>query len=267
MKFGYQGFSFDHPDEWEPVSLSGKLNQGYVRLANGQGGAIQVRWEPSKALPDLEAAAKNYIAQLRKDAKKDRVAFDSQLLDDGEQTTFQIQSAISRRGTLLHCAETKRTFIVEVSSPKRSNHERVLKPLIRSFQSGGEEVLWAFLGLAVKLPKEFELTRTVLIAGRTGIELKSNRAKVTAERWGFAEDLIRAKGFAAWIEAVARVSGEVEERDTEVSIVRRRPFPLSSKKVIARLQPERNQVVWVMLESGIGRNRLVPGMPVWEWIV
>lgn len=267
MTFGYHGFSFDHADEWEPVSLSGKLNQGYARLANPQGGAIQVRWEPSRAIPNLKEAAQNYLKQLRKDARKEKVAFDCQMVDDGDATTFQVQSTISRRGSLLHCPHTNRTFIIEVSSARKSNQERVLKSLVRSFQSGGEMRLWSFLGLAVRIPSEFVLVRTTLVAGRTAVELKSPRAKVTAERWGFAEDLIRAKGFANWLEAVSRVRGDVIESESGITIFSKRRFPLSSKKVIARVQPERNQVVWVMLEGGIGRGALIDSMPDWEWIV
>ena len=204
MKFGWQGFSFDHQDEWEPVSLSGKFEQGYIRLTNAHGGAIQVRWEPSKSVPDLSKIAQSYLAQLRKDAKKQKSAFDGRITQDGDTVGYQVQSTLSSRGSLVYCPETQRSFIVEVCSSKKGNHERTLVPLVRSFRSSVGPRLWSFLGLAVLLPAEFELVRPTLIAGRVGIELKSFRGRMVAERWGFAEELLRAKGYPEWLEAVTK---------------------------------------------------------------
>ncbi len=267
MKFGWQGFSFDHQDEWEPVSLSGRFQEGYVRLANSHHGAIQVRWQSSSSAPDLNKIAQTYIAQLRKDAKKQKIPFDGRITRDGDSLGYQIQSALSSRGSLVYCPETKRSFILEVCSPKKGSHERTLIPLVRSFESSDGPRLWSLLGLSVRIPAEFALVRSTLLAGRIGIELKSLRGKVIAERWGFGEELLRSKGYSEWIEAVTKTKGAIEEDGHQLRISNKHSLLFPTRQVISEFKPEENHIVWVMLESGIAKRAMPAEWPEWEWIL
>ena len=77
MTFGWQGFQFDHPDDWAPALISGNRHEGYARIASPETLSAQIRWQAQKAGANLEAILTAYLDRLAKDAKKLKTAFKS----------------------------------------------------------------------------------------------------------------------------------------------------------------------------------------------
>ncbi|HRK22790.1 MAG TPA: hypothetical protein PLX06_13325, partial [Fimbriimonadaceae bacterium] len=70
--FAWEGFSFTHPDDWAPVTLTGAREEGYVRLQGSGRIGCQVRWKTVKRKPDLGQALDGYFKLLERDAAKAR---------------------------------------------------------------------------------------------------------------------------------------------------------------------------------------------------
>jgi hypothetical protein len=253
--FGWQGFQFEHPDDWAPVNVSGSFDEGYVRLASPARAAIQVRWQRAKGDAGITAAISAYEARLRKDAAKGREAFSFQL--NGRE--YRWSGAGQGRGLAMYCDDPSRTFLLEVIGGRGDQLLPLYSKLKRSF-SGCTEV-WSVLGLRVSLPAEFRLDKHEFQAGKTQLRLKKSGATLDCARWGFAEQLLAKHSLGEWAKAaLAMPKAIVEEEGAGVRLCGG-DF-VSKKEALVRVQPDQNQIVTVKATY----RRQSEG-PRWDWLV
>ena len=142
--FAWEGFSFRHPDDWAPVTLSGRRKEGYVRLQGSGRIGCQVRWKARKSGDGLERILEGYFRALRRDAKRERRDLTVRTeVDSQQRLTYRWHDSTQGRGALFHLAG--RIFFVEVNGGKRDSLLPLAGEIVQSFSSRPEEGLerWA----------------------------------------------------------------------------------------------------------------------------
>jgi hypothetical protein len=254
LRFAWQGFSFELPDDIHPVSLSGSLASGYAGLAASEGPSIQVRWQRSK-LPPSQQVLETYLARLNRDAQKKKRPFDGHIWKDEEDLRFQYATG---EGALI--SRSGRVFFVEVSAPSKRSRTATAKQVLCSFHVEDTELLsWHILGLQVRIPKQLTLQRKELIAGKTALDFSSPLTHVRAERWGAADQLLTGTTLAQWLAALLNAKSAIEESPTSASLTLQSPLktPLHAKAI---WQVEQNQVTLVRSTTRQHKMR-----PQWDW--
>jgi len=140
---------------------------------------------------------------------------------------------------------------------------RKLLNSFRSQQSPEESSLerWALFGLDFTTPTGFELEKKLLQSGRTQLSLVCREARLEANRWGFAEQLIAKHGLEPWAKSVLRIPKAQSETSDE-GVMFRIPGSLVTRPrvVLVRVQPDRNQIITLMVSSRKEKWR-----PSWDW--
>jgi hypothetical protein len=265
VRFGWQGFGLEHPDEWAPVALAGARSEGYVRISGPGPRGLQVRWKSARDPGDLAPRLERYFSRLRRDAARANHAFSHQIDPGREGLDYSYSGVGSGRGRMFYSPSCSRVFVLEAMSSKKDS----LLPLVRgatsTFRSYGEaeRELWALLGIEASLPSGLIVERKAFLAGRTELALRGRGVRVRVDRWGFAEQLLSRHGFEPWVRATlgASVAGDVREEESGLRALGRRG-PLRRKvETLARHLPESNQILLLSVEGGGERWR-----PLWDWL-
>lgn len=238
-QFGWQGFSLELPEDFAPVALSGQVESGYARLDDGERCTIQVRWLPTASEDCLAEAVDRY---LRKAKSGVRPVISGSRYRLGE-----------RRGVWL--VREGRGFILESSGPAPSG--RALTMAAESLTVHRDPWPWCLLGLDVRLPHQASLVRHELLAGRTRLEFKLPRlgGHLTAERWGFASQLLAEKTLGEWASAVFRWKGEIEvDSQVRCRLVHRQQC------VFLQVDPDHDRIQVLSASA-----RRIEWRPRWEW--
>jgi hypothetical protein len=259
VTFGWQGFSLDHPPDWGPVSLAGTQPQGYVRLEGPDSGLIQIRWS-SKGDP-AESAVRTYLNRMRADSKKRSLPFEYEVETRNGAFQYSYKSELYGFGTLFKPAGESRCFFLEAAGPSRKGARGNWEKGLSSFLSpGGDHTRWSLLGLDVTLPAKAELHSKELKAGKTRLEFSVKGARIVAERWGFAEQLLATQSLASWLCHACRFGGaNIVESEEGVEAIQPR-IVLRSIHALARACLEKNQIELILVESRGSQWR-----PRWDW--
>ncbi|MDR3691301.1 MAG: hypothetical protein P4L46_18115 [Fimbriimonas sp.] len=263
MTFGWQGFTLDHPDDWAPVTLTGSRSEGYVRVASPTRFSLQIRWQSSKSAPDLNSVLQTYFDRLRRDAKSAKRPFTGDSDEKAGFVQYRYTSGQFGRGVLLYSPSCSRTFFLEAISTKNDSLLSISKKLLDSFKSTGvvEWERWALFGLDINLPYGLEVEKKVLQSGHTKVTFANKSARIEADRWGFAEQLIAKHGLEPWARSVMRFE-DAEAEVTSDSVLFRSSGSLIRKPTIAlaRVQLDRNQITTLAVYS-----RSVKWKPDRDW--
>ena len=262
MTFGWQGFAFDHPDDWAPSSLNGTFKQGYARLSSPGRVAVQVRWQTCKGRPDLGGFLRQYESRLRRDSARSDSAFAMQSQPDGEfRTDYRWTGAGQGRGAAFYSEACSRIFVLEVIGHRNDHLLPLLRATKASFRSERQDLaLWSVLSLSVRIPREYNLVKHSLQAGKTQLLLSGPLGSLECTRWGFAEQLTSKYSLAEWSKAAMELTGASVEEEL-VGLRLRKASALIRTEALIRLQLEHNQII--TLKSSFRRDR---GRPQWEWI-
>lgn len=260
--FGWYGFSFEHPADWGPTLISGNRQEGYVRLASAGHIGCQIRWKHAGSRPDLPSRLIPYLARLERDTRKRRQSFDSESrLEDG-RLLYRWSGLAQGRGALFFSEACSRVFFLEAFGRRSDSLKPAFRPIAASFQSArkGEPEIWSLLGLSLRLPHGLKIERKTLLAGRTHLVLSAKGARIEADRWGFAEQLIAKHGLEGWARAalgmqsavvVAESSGLHLDDKTKLGV------PVSA---LVRHDANLNQLTLVKTTT-----KLAGWRPEWEW--
>lgn len=227
------------PEDFAPVTLSGHMGNGYVRLDDGEQCTIQVRWLDTASEDWLAQAVARYLRNAKSDV---RPVISGNRYRLGEQ-----------RG--IWFVREGRGFILEAIGPARSGQALTLAA--ESLTVHRDPWPWCLLGLDVRFPRQACLVRHTLLAGRTRLEFKLPRlgGHLTAERWGFASQLLAGKTLGQWASAVFRWKGEIK-MDSEVRC--RLTHRLQS--VLLQVDPEHDRIQVLSASA-----RRIEWRPTWEW--
>lgn len=264
MRFAWQGFRLEHPDDWSPVALSGTRREGYVRLASPTRVAAQIRWKRSPQPGDLSTRLRTYFARLEKDAKRAKQPFKSTSDWDGERLEYRWVGNGQGRGALFASAECGRVFFVEVNGGRKDSLKPPARCLVDGFASGpvdGREP-WALLGLDVSLPEGLVVEKKLLVSGRTGLTFKGRGYRIQADRWGFGAQLLAKHGLEPWARAALHLKrGEALHEHWGIRFAPHGRLGRTTEALV-RFDEFENQMVAVVVRGGRRRRR-----PEWDWLL
>jgi hypothetical protein len=186
---GWQGFSTEIPEGWNPGKFSGNRLNGDLRVDDENGVRFELRWETSKKTPDVEKSVANFLTTLEKEAKKRKAPFkrvdDAKVVSKSKKRKDQVTSfgwigddaaqTTCGFGAAWYCPQCDRvTFahIVGQANEKPGKIERlageILGPLECHSEGGWDS--WSLYDLKIDIPTEFELARAQLLLNKVELE-------------------------------------------------------------------------------------------------
>ena len=260
--FAWEGFSFSHPDDWAPVSLTGSREEGYIRLQGSKRIGGQVRWRRTKTAPDLQKALDGYFSLLERDAKKARLPLRKESNEEDGRLTYRWTGQTQGRGALF--AAEGRVFFVEVTGGKQDSllpHSRALLETFRVAQSEALEQ-WALFGFTIQLPPGLSPATKTLQSGRTALRFLPRGARIDVERYAFGTQLVERHGLEAWARGALAMHRAKAEACDEGLRLAGKPNPLRGRTVaLVRHDVESNQLIAV--KSSFKSSKWEPE---WRWI-
>lgn len=187
---GWQGFTLTLPSDWDLAQFGGTQEKGTLRIDDGDGPRIELRWETPPASVDLERSIADFLSRLQRDAKKKKQAFapadhphivaksrkqKAQLVNFGWTGDSHEHLAAHGWGTAWHCAECGRVVVAHLMGRGREKPRAAQQLATDIFTSlechgrGGWQA-WSVFGLSVEIPTEFALGRAKLQTGKIEIE-------------------------------------------------------------------------------------------------
>ncbi|CAN5678127.1 hypothetical protein BH11ARM2_BH11ARM2_20990 [soil metagenome] len=259
MTFGWYGIRLELPEDYAPTALSGGRRDGYVRLASGGPVGLQVRWRDTKNPLGLDGRVETYLLDLKKQAKKKRLPFESDFHVVPHGVEYRYRGAQSGAGTLRYDEGGERVVFLEAVGPSAGAVDKTRRSIgTPIFAPKNAPELWAILGLRVSIPPGYEIAGRKFVSGRTQLDLRRKAKTVTAERWGFAEQLASKHGLAAGAAAALGFRKPVVvEGERRVALEER--TLVGTLRALAVLDQDENQIRTVMTRRG--RTG-----PEWEWL-
>lgn len=260
MTFGWHGFAFDHPDDWAPSTFAGHRRQGYIRLSSPAAPFLHLRWESVSGPPNIESFLRQYLAKLERDSRRASHPFRSNVTRGTDTADYTYSGNHSGKGIAFRGA-CGRMFILEVGATSGEPKRRHLQSAFDTFQSDQPRDRWALLGLDVNLPRGLNVDRPLLVAGRTRLTLRSPKVEIVAERWGFANQLLKAHPLEEWARSLlgwSKAEMTVEGDRLRLSLPPR--WPRKKKVAIVQCQSVQNQIVLV---TSTFRDDTYS--PTWDW--
>lgn len=203
----WQGFRFEHPEDWAVTAVSGDRRSGYLRLSSSGAVGCQVRWQASRGAPDLGRRLEAYFDLLRKDAKRAKVDFRREVEPGGGKIVYRWIGAGQGRGAIQYCEDSRRVVFLEVVGRRKDSLLPDLRRSIDSFGPASSEGLeeWSVFGLRIRVPNGMRVERRRFLSGRTELYLARLGLRIEAQRWALAEQLVARHGLEAWSRAVLRL--------------------------------------------------------------
>jgi hypothetical protein len=201
------------------------------------------------------------LSRLRGDAKKASHSFDSELDEADGRVQYSYKSELHGFGVMFKAEGDSRSFFLEASGPSRKTAKGLFDKCLDSFEipAPGLE-RWRLLGLDVSLPPSAKLQAKEFKAGKTRLEFTAKGAKVVAERWGFAQQLLARQSLPNWLAGAFRLS-KAEYKESECGVEAWRPrFLLPPISLLAKPNVENNQIEVILVESRSDEWR-----PEWGW--
>lgn len=228
VRFAWQGFSLPITDDWRPAVISGTFREGYVRLEGDRESVIQVRWKSSKPVKALNRRVLEYFSQLEKTAKKSKRTFRSEIdVIHDRFVEYHWHAGAKGYGRMWFDPSAKRVLFVERSGRGTDSFKREARELFDHFESHTQEMLpWSLLGLSLSLPSHYVLSSFKLLSGRTTLHFKTRGAKLTAERWAFASQILAKHSLEDWAVSATGIKSEPTPYESGLKLSRGRKSAL-----------------------------------------
>ncbi|MBW3636326.1 MAG: hypothetical protein KY445_07660 [Armatimonadetes bacterium] len=186
---GWQGFSTEIPENWNPGKFSGTRARGDLRVDDENGVRLELRWENSKKTPDVEKSVANFLQTLEKQAKKRGEAFaiveDAKVVSRGKKRKDQVTSfgwtgapgapTSCGFGAAWFCPTCDRVTFAHVvghQKDKAAKIERLAGEILGPLECHGEGGWdsWSFYDIQIEIPAEFELARAQMLLNKIEVE-------------------------------------------------------------------------------------------------
>lgn len=260
MVFGRYRFSFQHPEDFAPATLSGARAKGFVRLQADADRQIYVRWFPTPKgdVSGLSGVLRSELDRLGKQAKRRNERFTTNLEDAGGILRFGFSGSQFFAGFGLTTA--RQTYVIAATGKTTTAARRLADSLIESFDADAERDRWAMLGLDVSTPGQLRVMDQTLLSGRTTLTLGGRGVKVKLERWALAKQILDRHELDEWGRATLGLShATVEEVERGVSLSQSTWFGATTTALLD-VDAERNQIQLIQSTS-----RHAQWKPTWDW--
>ena len=260
--FAWEGFSFSHPDDWSPVSLTGSRPQGYARLQGPGRIGCQIRWQKATKKLDLEFALDNYLRVLEKDASRAKLKLRMERKPESGRLCYRWVGATQGRGAIL--LSESRLFVLEVTGGSSDSLLPYSNSLLESFRAELQDDFesWSLFGMHVKLPRGLSPVSKSLQSGRTWLTFRPRGAMIEAGRFAFGKELVARHGLEPWARAALNMpKATVELGENRFAITNRARALRPPSKALVRLDEENNQLLIVRSTSKSPKWN-----PQWQWL-
>ncbi len=186
---GWQGYTTQVPEGWNPGKFSGTRARGDLRVDDENGMRLELRWEESAKTPDVQKSVANFLQTLGKDAKKRKTAFqiieNPHIVSRGRKGKEQVTSfgwsgdAKSETpcgfGAAWICMACNRVTFAHVTGQrgeKTARIERLAQEVLSALECHGEGGWdkWNFFDFGLEIPVEFELGRAQILLSKIEME-------------------------------------------------------------------------------------------------
>lgn len=260
--FAWEGFSFTHPEDWSPVTLSGVRAQGYARLQGPGRIGCQIRWQKAPKKPDLDLALDNYLRVLEKDASRAKLKLRTERKLEDDRLIYRWVGSTQGRGAIL--ISDGRLFVLEVTGGSSDSLLPFANSLLDYFQAGSQEDLerWSLFGMNIKLPGGLSPISKSLQSGRTWLTFRQTGTKLEAGRYAFGKELVAKHGLEPWARAALNMPWAKSEADGSRLALTIPLKPLKpASKALVRLDEENNQLLIVRSTAKSPKWN-----PEWQWL-
>jgi len=259
--FAWEGFSFTHPEDWSPVSLTGARAQGYARLQGPGRIGCQVRWQKAPKKLDLDLALDNYFKLLEKDASRAKFKLRTERKLENGQLIYRWVGTTQGRGAIL--SSDGRLFILEVVGGRSDSLLPISNSIVESFRSLPAEMeCWSLFGMHVRLPRGISPISKSLQSGRTWLTFRPKGVTIEAGRYAFGNELVAKHGLEPWARAALNMPHANAETEGHCLVLTAPPKALRPpSKALVRLDVENNQLLIVRSSSKSPKWN-----PQWEWL-
>lgn len=250
MILGWQGFSFEHPDDWALSRVNGNRSRGFLALSSSGSVSAQIRWEPKG---DPASAVKRYLKSLEK--KKSSNRFNTDYISETE--VFWKRTGETHGRGIATVLDDGRMIFAEVASESGAQLLHLARSLRASLQTTD---LWSVFGLAVHVPPGYDLFRSDFLTARVRLEFRNRGSRLVAMRFGLAAQLLADSSLTKLAkEHFQAPSGEMidENRfvyDQPPTILR------PGVRTILLHEPDQNHILVLQ-----GTSRRLELLPEWEW--
>jgi len=254
---------FQCPPGWQVDQIGTR----HLRLDNGQGPVMEVKWGPVRGRFSHSGHLKR-LAALNSRRTKAAVtpwtlppAWKS-ALPAFESSGFQWQSPSAEgQGVSLYCPVCRNASLVQFfrSTPRAA--EKEFLSVLKSFRdhSGDERICWSLFDIRASLPQALQLRRFRFDAGRFELEFTDRRQTIHLYRWAPAAALLDRGDLVRFAETVFGLSGSRPQAtaiDGQPGIEWRTLPPAGWPQWIVRLKP-RLSFCWSRLWLLEEKNRIL----------
>ena len=242
-QFAWQGLSIHLEDYWRPERVTGSWAEGYLSFAGERDDHLQIRWSSAKAPKDLNKRVLSYFSNLETAARKRKQPFRSELdlLDSGD-CEFEWHAGPKGYGRIGWEPITKRIVLVERSGRAGDSFKREAREMwagLRGHQDG--LIPWSLFGLSISLPRMYRFDSFRALSGHITFKFTNRGSRVRAERWGFGNQLVEAKGLEKWA-LIAMGQMQLEKNGDLLTLRKRLPI-YRQNTAFVRHEPEHNRII------------------------
>lgn len=214
---GWQGFTFTVPAEWNLASFGGDAPKGTMRIDDGDGPRIELRWETPQSSIDLEKSIADFVNRLAREAKKKKREFrpaqhpsivqkskkqKAQLVNFGWTSDNSEPLAAHGWGTTWQCEQCGRVVVAHLigrASEKPRVAQQLASDIFTSMECHGQGgwQAWGVFGLSAEIPLDFALVRAKLQTGRLEIEWERPIPNGPRGWWARPERIVLRRASAA----------------------------------------------------------------------
>jgi hypothetical protein len=255
LLFAWQGFEFQHPDDWECVRFSKKRVRGECAFADRDGQRLSLNWSHCGVgvQPVPNAFSAKAAEQLALTDKGGRIV-NPIWTGPGLWKGFQWIGA--EQLTLAFAYFPEASCVLQAQfhdgpKPDGAMQRRVLESF--RFQQG-PAWHWNAFGCRLRLPREFELTACEVLLGRTTLTFASpgrRGERVRLERLALPEAQLKGKSLTHWrlstIDDATRVlkSSERQLHGHAAAEFELKPSRRTPAQWLARVRRQARGVAWL----------------------
>ncbi|TVR49272.1 MAG: hypothetical protein EA402_00130 [Planctomycetota bacterium] len=241
------GWSCEHPAHWDVVVNKGQWSEGFIVLADGRHGKINLTWQRLRRTPDLDKTLRRLDQRISRDAGRGR--FTLTTIDDIPQRGKYMRW-VGRDGdvfgAILRAVEAPVIFVLRDVEPSDG---LALKRMALSCQAQDDALptRWTLHGIDVELPPWWRLEGLQNLVGLTRAVWMhypdgGHKAAdvLTLRRFAMASHLLKEQSMAEWLMGHLNPRDHIAEREVSEDGITKVVTEVTPNSWIRRLRGEKD---------------------------
>jgi hypothetical protein len=206
--FAWQGIRVRVPPDWNPASLSGSGEEGYLRLDGPDQPRLEIKWAQARGFVEVSQIVERYLRSMGRGRSGQAVKVDArarlELPMPKERSSVQFfhwQGEQQAWGAAWFCRSCNRTIMAQVLGAPGEELQGLAEQVLSSLADhpAGSWVSWALYGLHCQVPADFRLSGQRLMTGLLELQFERGRSKLRIARWGLADVALARSALAPWL--------------------------------------------------------------------